>query len=306
MRCATPSGASGCPRRPPGRPAAGCRSRRRRAPRSSSRCARRNDWAISTSASSTCCSGCCATRTAARRGRSPTSGSRPTTSSAAWARCSRTRPSRLADAFVCSRRGVGSPAGMRRLIAFMVTFTVCLAAPATAGGPDHVVNASPTAEGQQMHRSGVQVVSTGADTVDSTNLARAVPHDCTGCEGIAVAFQAVIATGSPHDVSPTNAAVAVNSNCTSCTAFAFAYRYAVTTDGPATVSEAGRDKVRAIRYEVAQTIDADQSPAELDAKLKSLAADFKAAVRDDLESHGKGPHGGRADTTEDAAPTSSG
>src|SRR5205085_6118441 len=109
----------------------------------------------------------------------------------------------------------------RRALALIATFTVVLAAPAVAGGPDHVVNASPTADSQSIHRSGVQVASTGSDTVDSTNLARATPHDCTGCEGIAVAFQAVIATGKPSNVSPNNFAVAVNSNCTSCRAFAF-------------------------------------------------------------------------------------
>ena len=91
---------------------------------------------------------------------------------------------------------------MRRLLALTATVTVCLAAPAAAGGPNHVVTASPTADGQKIHRAGVQVATTGADTVDSTNLARATPHDCTGCEGIAVAFQAVIATGHPSDVSP--------------------------------------------------------------------------------------------------------
>jgi len=195
---------------------------------------------------------------------------------------------------------------MRRLIALLITFTVCLAAPAVAGGPDHVVNASPTADGQQMHRFHAQVVSTGADTVDSTNLARAVPHDCTGCEGIAVAFQAVIATGDPHNVSPTNAAVAVNSNCNSCTAFAYAYQYVFTVDGPATLSETGRDKVRAITDDAEQAIDADQTPDQLNERLNALAARFKATVRDDLESHGSQPHDGQADRSVDAAPTSSG
>src|SRR5437660_1974223 len=108
---------------------------------------------------------------------------------------------------------------MRRALALIAIFTVALAAPAAAGGPNHVVTATPTADGQAIHRSGVQVGSTGADTVDSTNLARATPHDCTGCDGVAVAFQAVIATGNPSNVSPHNFAVAANSNCTSCHAF---------------------------------------------------------------------------------------
>src|SRR2546423_14658708 len=110
---------------------------------------------------------------------------------------------------------------MRRTLALIAVFTVALAAPAAAGGPDHVVSVAPTADNQHMDRAGVQVAMTGSDTVDSTNLARATPHDCTGCEGSAVAFQAVIAHGNPSTVAPRNLAVAVNSQCNSCGAFAF-------------------------------------------------------------------------------------
>src|SRR5438552_18802798 len=103
---------------------------------------------------------------------------------------------------------------MRRALVLIAVVFVTLAAPAVAGGPDHVVTAAPAADGQQIHRSGMQVGITGADTVDSTNLARATPQHCTGCEGIAVAFQAVNAQGNPPTVAPRNAAHAVNSQCT--------------------------------------------------------------------------------------------
>ena len=182
---------------------------------------------------------------------------------------------------------------MRRALALIAIFTLALVAPAAAGGPDHVVSVSPTAAGQSIHRSGVQVGVTGSDTVDSTNLARATPHDCTGCDGVAVAFQAVIATGSPHTVSPRNAAVAVNSNCTSCNAFAFAYQYVVMTDGPAHLSADGRARVNDIRSQVADAINAGLSDPDLDARLQDLAAQFQAAVHDGLQSAGEHPHDGR-------------
>ena len=108
--------------------------------------------------------------------------------------------------------------------------TLSLALPAVAGGPNNVVNTSPTSDGTHLHRASVQVTSTGAKSVTSSNLAIATPHDCTGCEGIAVAFQALIVTGGSSTISPTNAAVAVNTNCTSCGAFAYAYQYVVTAD----------------------------------------------------------------------------
>ncbi|HTN22939.1 MAG TPA: hypothetical protein VL120_03065 [Solirubrobacteraceae bacterium] len=191
---------------------------------------------------------------------------------------------------------------MRRVLVLATTFTLCLAMPAVAGGPNNVVLASPTADGAQFHRSSVKVGSTAAKTVDSTNLASANPHDCTGCEGIAVAYQAIIVTGDPTDVSPTNAAVAVNSNCTSCGAFAYAYQFVVSADRGTHLSRAGRDRVAAIRTAAAEAVDAGLPYDQLDAKLQALAADFKAAVVDDLEHTGASPQPATPDADVDEAP----
>jgi putative peptide zinc metalloprotease protein len=173
---------------------------------------------------------------------------------------------------------------MRRFAALIVTFTVGLAVPASAGGPDNVVNASPTADGAQIHRAHVQVATTGADTVDSSNLALAHPHDCAGCEGVAVAFQAVIVRGDPSTVSPRNVAAAVNSDCTSCNAFAFAYQYVVSADGDAHLSDDARAQIDDIRAQADDLVDSGLPDDQLDAKLQALEADFKAAVRDGLQS----------------------
>jgi len=170
---------------------------------------------------------------------------------------------------------------VRRLLALVVTSTLVLAAPAVAGGPDQIVTASPTADGAQIHRAGVQVVTTRARTIDSTNLARATPSDCTGCAGTAVAFQAVIATGDPTSVTPTNAAVAVNSECTSCEAFAYAYQYVVSADRG--LSEHGREEIADIRGRAQALVRSDLPDPELRARLDALAAEFKAAVVEDLQ-----------------------
>lgn len=194
---------------------------------------------------------------------------------------------------------------MRRMLALATTFTLWLALPAVAGGPNHVVIASPTADGAQIHRSSVQVASTGAESIDSSNLATATPHDCTGCEGIAVAFQAIIITGNPSTVAPNNAAVAVNSNCTSCGAFAFAYQYVVNADRGTHLSVAGRTKVAAIRSEAAADVDAGMPYDQLDAALEALSVKFKAAVVDDLEHSGADPTDGTPTADVDEAPVGS-
>jgi putative peptide zinc metalloprotease protein len=191
---------------------------------------------------------------------------------------------------------------MRRLIALVTTFTLWLAIPATAGGPNNVVQASPAADGLALHRASVKVGSTAAQSLDSSNVALAHPHDCTGCEGIAIAYQAVIVTGHPTTVSPSNAAVAVNSDCTSCGAFAYAYQYVVGADRGTHLSAAGRAKIAAIRSQANQLADSGLPFDELNAKLDALAVDFKAAVVDDLQNTGADPTNGTPDADVDEAP----
>jgi putative peptide zinc metalloprotease protein len=191
---------------------------------------------------------------------------------------------------------------MRRVLALATTLLLCLAMPAMAGGPNNVVLASPTADGAHIHRSSVQVVTTGAQSVNSTNLANATPHDCTGCEGIAAAFQVVIVTGNPDTVAPTNAAVAVNSNCTSCGAYAYAYQYVVSADRGTHLSHDGRAAIAGIRREAAADVDAGLPYDQLDAELKDLSVEFKAAVVNDLEQSATDPHDGSRQADTDEAP----
>lgn len=195
---------------------------------------------------------------------------------------------------------------MRRVLALTITMTLSLALPAVAGGgPNNVVTASPTADGATIHRSSVQVMSTGSQSVTATNLANAQPHDCTGCEGIAVAFQAIIVTGGSNTISPTNAAIAVNTNCTSCGAFAYAYQYVVTADRGTHLSKAGRAQIADIRQRAAAATNAGLAYPDLDARLKALAAEFKADVLADLENSGADPHGDQPDADTDEAPADS-
>src|SRR5919108_5685092 len=126
---------------------------------------------------------------------------------------------------------------MRRSLFLLVAVSALLvsaplAAGEGAGGANHVVLATATADGHANERSGIQVAHAGGPTVTSTNLAAAISYSCTGCRTVALAMQAGVMTGEPNVASPVNFAVATNLSCTSCTAAAFAYQYALDTNGP--------------------------------------------------------------------------
>jgi putative peptide zinc metalloprotease protein len=179
---------------------------------------------------------------------------------------------------------------MRRIAALVTTFTLVLAFPASAGGPSNVVKASPSDDGVHVYRAGVKVNSTGASSITSTNLALARPTSCTGCEGVAVAFQGVIVTGNPSDFRPTNAGVAVNTDCTGCGAFAYAYQYLVSADPGSELSTAAEAQIAEVRSEANRLARAGLSYEELDAALDRLATQFKAVIVDDLTQAGDDPH----------------
>src|SRR5919198_207392 len=120
---------------------------------------------------------------------------------------------------------------MRR-VAAVITLVGALIAfgalPAVAGGPNNLVLSDATADATGaatiVTHSSMFAGSTGTNEVTSANVARAVAHDCTGCQAIAVAFQAVLMTGNPPIVTPRNFAIATNVRCTGCASFAFAFQ----------------------------------------------------------------------------------
>jgi putative peptide zinc metalloprotease protein len=178
-------------------------------------------------------------------------------------------------------------------LAVLAVFAV-VAAPAhaqtAAGGPNNVVLATTTADGSALGRSGLQVAPTGADTVASANIARALAHDCTGCRSAAVAFQAVLMTGNPHTVVPGNAAVAENAACNTCVSFAFAFQYDLTTPGPVRLSLTGWQEIQRIRDDIAAIADETAAAPQPDLaflkaqrdRLDALAAEFQATIDGEL------------------------
>ena len=149
-------------------------------------------------------------------------------------------------------------------------------------GPDQVVWATTTGTNASDLLSGVQVGSYKGENLQSANVARADSTDCTDCRTVAVAVQAVLVKGSPQTAEPKNVAIAINQNCVSCTTYAFAYQYVVATDDRVVLTWRGRTRVAALREEIATVSQSDLSPDDLNARLRELAAEFRAAIDADL------------------------
>jgi hypothetical protein len=198
---------------------------------------------------------------------------------------------------------------MRRfaaVVALLFALIAFGALPAVAGGPNNFVVSDATTDATGaptiVARSSMLAGSTGTNEVTSANVARAGAHDCTGCQAVAVAFQAVLMTGNPQVVTPRNFAIATNVNCTGCASFAFAFQYAVSTGGPAHISPAGLEGIDALRREVADDLATDLTPEELDARLHDVGRRFKALVDAEIVRTGGEPHDGELREQADEAP----
>jgi hypothetical protein len=178
---------------------------------------------------------------------------------------------------------------MKRALATAAVACGLLAAPAPApaaapaaiadgSGPNQVVNVSNSVDATTNSRAGVQVGSTGAGSVGSTNLAVAKSTDCSGCQSLAAAFQAVFVTGEPTVFTPLNVATAANGGCTACGSFAFAYQYVLDTNGPVRLSAAARDQVDAIRAEADADLRQGLPYDQVDAEMRDLGARFRAII----------------------------
>jgi len=171
----------------------------------------------------------------------------------------------------------------RTLLALLIVVLIgAVPASATDGGANQVVLVTTTADGSSLERSELQFTLLGGPTVGSENLAQATSDACSGCTSIAVAVQAVVATGGPSTVIPHNAAVAANSGCTDCASYAYAYQYVLTTHGSVYLSPAGHARVAELRAEIADAAAAGLAFDALTARLDELSAEFRAVVDQDL------------------------
>ena len=157
-------------------------------------------------------------------------------------------------------------------LAFGAVLALPSPAPASAdtsgGGANNVVTVLNTSG--TMLRGHAEIGFFGGDNTQSSNVATALSHDCTGCHSRAVAVQEVVLTGSPSSVSPTNAATAVNSACEGCDTVAYAYQNVFWSTNGASLAPGAR-----------------QQAAELTARIAVVAADDSVSDVPFVDSDGR-------------------
>jgi hypothetical protein len=114
-----------------------------------------------------------------------------------------------------------------------------------------------------------------------SNIALAVTN-CTNCRSTAIAIQVDLISPIPTVLSATNAAIAVNSGCVTCDSFAAAFQYVVASDQPMELSDAGRRAVRSIEQQLAALQSTNLSPTDLTARVQGLAGQLGQVLATDL------------------------
>jgi putative peptide zinc metalloprotease protein len=184
----------------------------------------------------------------------------------------------------------------RWCVAFLVAAAALIVGAPTAtgedaGGANNVVLASATADGSSVDRSALQVSQVGGPTVASSNIAVARSYACTGCQTVAIAFQAVLVSGDPDTVVPANAAAATNDGCSSCSSYAFAYQYVLSTGRAVHLSPTAQATMVQLRAQAAELAVSGLAPDRLTEQLDALAATFKATIDNELIAAGQAVNG---------------
>jgi putative peptide zinc metalloprotease protein len=117
--------------------------------------------------------------------------------------------------------------------------------------------------------------------LDQLNRAEA-RASCTGCEATAIAFQIVLAWGSPNPVVPRNLAVAVNENCTGCVAAAHARQFVRVLSAPSRFTGAGRAELADVRRDLRALEAQDLPPGQLYAAVEQQESRVKYVLNHEL------------------------
>lgn len=107
--------------------------------------------------------------------------------------------------------------------------------------------------------------------VDHRNIANAAAR-CSDCRATAIAFQIVLATGSPSKVDPFNQAAAITDQCTRCVVYAGARQFVRVVAGEARFTDAGRETLADVRQDLRALEEQDLDVAELQAAVEAQEA----------------------------------
>jgi putative peptide zinc metalloprotease protein len=133
-------------------------------------------------------------------------------------------------------------------------------------------------------RLAFDVEQTHADAVTARNTASAYAQ-CTGCRTVAVAFQIVLAGGSPTTLDVGNLSQAVNDEgCTRCQTTALAYQFVVAADGRIGLTWRGRWQLYEVDVALARLLrGARWHPEQANDELEQQVADLAQRVNDILQ-----------------------
>jgi hypothetical protein len=160
------------------------------------------------------------------------------------------------------------------------------AAPRAAGG-DNVVVATSDRDGGTVFRVSLAVRRANGDVVDDANAAVAVGSDCSGCETVAVALEAVLVRGDPSVFTPANLAIAINVDCDDCATLASAYQWVLQTGGPVHFTADGNRRLARLRHELESLRHADLSVWDVQAAVQALADELADVLSNDLVAAGR-------------------
>jgi putative peptide zinc metalloprotease protein len=155
-----------------------------------------------------------------------------------------------------------TPLRRKSLPALLVLACVLPAGSAQAASTENVAEAVVTQDQTRAFDFAWDIDRQRGGVVDHLNRAEA-RASCTGCEATAIAFQIVLAWGSPNPVVPQNLAVAVNENCTGCVSAAHARQFVRVLDRPSRFTGAGRAELADVRRDLRALEAQDLPPGQL-------------------------------------------
>jgi hypothetical protein len=139
-------------------------------------------------------------------------------------------------------------------------------------------------DGKARTRLAFDVEQTHADTLVARNTALAYAS-CTDCRTVAVAFQVVLAGGSPTTVDVGNLSQALNEECTNCQTTALAYQFVVQGDGRIGLTWRGRWQLYEVDAALSRLLrGARWHPEQANGELEQQVADLAQRVNDILKS----------------------
>jgi hypothetical protein len=150
-------------------------------------------------------------------------------------------------------------------------------------GPANLVQVDNSVDQTVRSRANIQVARASAEDTEAGNLAFAHSHDCTACQSLAAAYQAVFVSPESTSFSPQNVSVALNESCTGCGSFAYAYQYVVTADRSARLSGRERRDIRRLEDEASAALRSGKPYPEIDATLSDVRVRFRAIVDGAIE-----------------------